>query len=81
MPKCPKCGHDKFIVSEIDLDHDKYDRVAICCESCDSVIGITEPYNIGETISSLSSGLESFVQKMNAFLGLIAPGSKGSSQT
>lgn len=66
MPKCPKCGHDKFITSDFDLDHEKYDLVAICCQKCDCIIGITEPYNIGETTMNLNSALWDLVKLLKS---------------
>lgn len=70
MPKCPKCSHDKFAIEDITLDHDEYDLVAICCQACDCIIGITGPYNIALSVKNLRAEVQSLGKILRSYVEL-----------
>lgn len=57
MPKCPNCQSSGFTMMEITPVGSNFKYNAICCISCQSVVGIVDFYNTASLLETLAKKL------------------------
>lgn len=80
MPKCPKCEHQSFALTELNVQGSRYRMYAVECSNytCHAVVGVTEYYDSGSLIkeqekkladlASQVSRIQRSVSQMEAYL-------------
>lgn len=56
-PKCIKCGHTTFEMTELNVRDADWKYLSIQCSSCGAMHAVTEYYNIGYLIHQLAKKL------------------------
>ena len=57
VPKCPKCEHTQFAIKSFDPIGSRFKLVAVYCNACGAVVGITEYDDTGALIRKLAKKL------------------------
>jgi len=57
VSKCMKCGGAAFEIVDGELQGSKSKLKFVQCASCGGVVGVTEPYNIGDRLGDLAKAL------------------------
>jgi transcription elongation factor Elf1 len=57
VPKCPKCDHTQFAIKSFDPIDSRFKLVAVYCNACGAVVGITEYDDTGALIRKLAKKL------------------------
>lgn len=57
FPNCPRCKTHFFQATEIEPMGSNFKLIAIHCNSCGAVVGITEYYSVGGLVKTLAEKL------------------------
>jgi len=53
-PRCPKCDHTSFQMTEISPERSAFKLMAVHCSGCGTIVGTMDYYNIGTLLHKIA---------------------------
>ena len=65
IAKCGHCDGTLTKIAEIEPSGSQFKQVAICCSSCNAILGTTDYFNVGNLVKSQEKEIASLKQQVS----------------